>query len=147
MPQLDFLQAADFTFARIALRLREPWFYQPAAQRDFGEPKFYELARRRGFCFKRPGFANWRRERGFCRAWFWAGCAARFSNCDFISRRRGMILRVMDFADCGLTSRGFAFVRRILILSRDAVWRACCVRRIVDYLPHRLRAAALFESI
>jgi len=35
MPQLDFLQAADFTFARIALRLCKPRFYQPAAQRDF----------------------------------------------------------------------------------------------------------------
>ncbi|WP_297941360.1 hypothetical protein [uncultured Campylobacter sp.] len=56
-----------------------------------------------------------------------------------------MILRVMDFADCGLTSRGFAFVRRVLILSRDAVWRA--VRRlIVDYPPH-LRAVILFENI
>ena len=36
MPRLDFA-SRGFTFARIALRLREPQFYQPAAQRDFGE--------------------------------------------------------------------------------------------------------------
>lgn len=41
----------------------------PAAQRDFGEPKFYELAKRRGFLrFKRRDFADWQRG-----AWFFVG--------------------------------------------------------------------------
>ncbi|WP_297964073.1 hypothetical protein [uncultured Campylobacter sp.] len=54
-------------------------------------------------------------------------------------------MQVMDFADCGLTSRGFVFVRRVLILSCDAVLQAVR-RRIVDYPPH-LRAVILFENI
>ena len=52
---------------------------------------------------------------------------------------------VVDFTDCGLTSRRFAFARRVLILSRDVILRAV-LRRIVDY-PQHLRAAALFENI
>ncbi|WP_299190259.1 hypothetical protein [uncultured Campylobacter sp.] len=41
-------------------------------------------------------------------------------------------MQVMDFADCGLTSCGFVFVRRVLILSRSAILRAV-LRRIADY--------------
>nr|WP_315056798.1 hypothetical protein [uncultured Campylobacter sp.] len=49
-----------------------------------------------------------------------------------MNRRHGIILRTMDFADRGFTSRGFAFARRVLILSCDAVLRAV-LRRIADY--------------
>jgi len=76
---------------------------------------------------------------------FSADFAAWFSNCDFMNRRHGIILRIMDFTDCGFTNCGFAFARRVLILSHDAVLRAV-LRRIVDY-PQHLRAAALFENI
>lgn len=108
MLRLDFA-SRGFTFARIALRLRELRFYQPAAQRDFGELNF--TSQRGGAVFKlrlykptaRHNFTNY----GFCR------------------------LRT--------TSRGFAFARRVLILSHDAILRAV-LRRIADYFPHRLCA-------
>ncbi len=113
-------------------------------QLDFASRGFYFCA----YCaaFTRVAILSARgAARFFAERDFLADYTVRFSNCDFMSRWRGMILRVMDFADCGLTSRGFAFVRRVLILSRDAVWRA--VRRlIVDYPPH-LRAVILFENI
>jgi len=51
-----------------------------------------------------------------------------------------MVLYAMNFAYCG-----FAFARRVLILSHDAILRAA-LRQITDYPPH-LRAAALFENI
>ncbi len=62
-----------------------------------------------------------------------------------MNRRHGIILRIMDFADRGFTNCGFAFARRVLILSCDAVLRAV-LWRIVDYPPH-LRAVILFENI
>ena len=67
MLRLDFANRG-FYFCEHCAAFARAVIYQPAAQRDFGEPKFYELARRRGFLrFTEYDFTDWQRERGFLR--------------------------------------------------------------------------------
>ena len=65
----------------------------------------------------------------------------RFSNCDFISRRHGMILQTADYEPriC-FCETGFDFK------AMTRFYEPYC-GRIVDYPPHLLRAAILFENI
>ena len=59
MLRLNFA-SRGFYFCKHYAAFARAVIYQPAAQRDFGEPKFYELARRRGLLrFTEYDFTDW----------------------------------------------------------------------------------------